>query len=49
MDFKKFLEELQNINPKTPGSWPLAIKLASFASLFVVVVAAGAFFDWQDQ
>lgn len=49
MNFKNFLEELKNINPKTPGSWPLPIKLASFLGIFLVVVAAGAVLDWQDQ
>lgn len=49
MNFKTFLEELKNINPKTPGSWPLPIKSAAFLSMFLVVVAGGAFFDWQDE
>jgi type IV pilus assembly protein PilO len=49
MNFKNFLEELKNIDPKTPGSWPLPIKLASFLAMFLVVVAAGALLDWQDQ
>lgn len=49
MNFNNFLEELKNINPKTPGSWPLPIKLASFFAMFLVVVAAGALLDWQDQ
>lgn len=49
MNFKIFLEELKNIDPKTPGSWPLPIKLASFLGMFLVVVAAGAVLDWQDE
>lgn len=49
MNLKIFLEELKNIDPKTPGSWPLPIKLASFLGMFLVVVAAGAVLDWQDQ
>ncbi len=44
-----FLEELKNIDPKTPGSWPWLIKIAAFAAMFLVVVAAGAVFDWQDE
>lgn len=44
-----FLEELKNVDPKTPGSWPWLIKIAAFIAMFVVVVAAGAAFDWQDQ
>lgn len=44
-----FLEELKNVDPKTPGSWPWLIKIAAFISLFLVVVAAGAAFDWQGE
>lgn len=44
-----FLEELRNIDPKTPGSWPWLIKIAAFAAMFFVVVAAGAVFDWQTE
>lgn len=43
------LEELKNINPNLPGSWPLPIKLGAFGLMLVGVVAAGAFFDWQDE
>lgn len=45
----KLVEELKNINPKNPGSWPWLVKGSAFAALFVVVVAAGAVFDWQGQ
>jgi type IV pilus assembly protein PilO len=44
-----FIEELKNIDPKTPGSWPWLIKIAAFVSLFLMVVAAGAVFDWQGE
>lgn len=44
-----FIEELKNIDPKTPGSWPWLIKIAAFVSLFLVVIAAGAVFDWQGE
>ncbi len=43
------LEELKNIDPKKPGSWPWLAKLISFATMFLLVVVLGAFFDWQDQ
>ncbi len=42
------LEELKNINPKTPGSWPLAIKMGALALMLIGVVTAGAVLDWQD-
>ena len=44
-----FLEELKSVNPKTPGSWPLPIKLAALALMLISVVAAGAVLDWQDE
>jgi len=43
------LEELKNIDPKKPGSWPWLVKLGAFVSMFLLVVMAGAFFDWKDQ
>lgn len=43
------LEELKNIDPKKPGSWPWLAKLISFVIMFLLVVVLGAFFDWQDQ
>jgi type IV pilus assembly protein PilO len=43
------LEEIKGINPKTPGSWPLPVKISAFTVMFLAVVALGAFFDWQDQ
>jgi len=44
-----FVEELKNIDPKKPGSWPWLIKITAFAALLLAVVAAGAVFDWQDE
>lgn len=43
------LEALKNVDPKTPGSWPLPIKLGAFAGMFLLVVVMGALLDWQDQ
>lgn len=43
------LEDIKNINPKTPGSWPWPVKLSAFALLFVLVVLGGAIADWQGQ
>jgi type IV pilus assembly protein PilO len=43
------LDDLKNLNPKTPGAWPWPAKLMTFAMMFFGVVAAGALLDWQDQ
>jgi type IV pilus assembly protein PilO len=44
-----FFDELKNIDPKTPGSWPWLIKSAAFLAIFLVIVAAGAVLDWQGE
>lgn len=43
------LEELKNVNPKNPGSWPWPVKLIALVAIFVAVVFGGAVFDWQGQ
>lgn len=43
------LEELKNVDPKTPGSWPWPIKIGAFLVIFVAVIAIGAVADWQGQ
>lgn len=42
-------DELKNLNPQNPGSWPWSAKLLACLGLFVLVVALGVFFDWVDQ
>jgi type IV pilus assembly protein PilO len=49
MNFANFLQELKNVDPQMPGTWPWLIKITAFLAMFVVVVAAGAVFDWQSQ
>lgn len=46
---KKFIEDLKNLNPKNPGSWPWPVKIVTFIALFLGVVTAGALLDWQEQ
>ncbi len=48
-DLKKSLEDLKNLNPKTPGAWPWSAKIMTFSAMFIAVVVAGAWFIWQDQ
>jgi type IV pilus assembly protein PilO len=43
------LDDLKNLNPKTPGAWPWPAKIIAFLLLFVAVVLAGAAFVWQSQ
>ena len=43
------LDDLRRLNLRDAGNWPLAPKLGVLALLFLVIVAAGAYFDWKDQ
>jgi type IV pilus assembly protein PilO len=43
------MDELKNLNPNNPGSWPWLAKILAFVVLFLSVVVAGALFDWQGQ
>lgn len=43
------LDDLKNLNPKTPGAWPWPAKLLAFGVMFIVVVVLGALLDWQGQ
>ena len=44
-----FMEELKNVDPKTPGSWPWPIKIGAFIGIFVGVLILGAVADWQGE
>jgi type IV pilus assembly protein PilO len=43
------IEELKNVDPKTPGSWPWPIKIGAFISIFLLVVIIGGLVDWQSE
>jgi type IV pilus assembly protein PilO len=45
----KWLEELKNVNPKNPGSWPWVAKLLACVAIFMLVLIGGFFLDWQEQ
>ncbi len=49
MDVQQFLNDLKTLNPKNPGGWPWPIKIVSFTLMFIAVLGAGYFFEWQDQ
>ena len=44
-----FFDELKNVDPKTPGSWPWLVKTTAFVSMFLVVVVVGAIFFLQGE
>ena len=49
MNLKLLVEEIKNVDPKTPGSWPWIIKILTFFAIFVAVVILGAIADWQSE
>jgi type IV pilus assembly protein PilO len=43
------LEDIRRLNLRDVGNWPLAPKIAFLGLAFLLIVAAGAWFDWKDQ
>lgn len=43
------LDDFRKLNPKDFGNWPMAPKAAAFCALFVLILFAGYWFDWQNQ
>lgn len=43
------LDDLKNLNPKTPGAWPWPAKILAFVLMFAAVILAGAAFIWKAQ
>ena len=42
-------DELKNLNPQDPGSWPWAAKILALMAIFLGVVVFGVLFDSKDQ
>lgn len=47
--FADFAAQFQGLNPKEPGQWPLAPKLASALGVMLVVIGAGYFLVLADE
>ena len=43
------LEDIRRLNIREAGSWPLLPKVALLGILMLLILGAGAFFDWRDQ
>ena len=43
------LDDIRRLNIRDAGNWPLLPKLVILGVLFLLILAAGAFFDWSDQ
>ena len=42
-------DDFRRLNFREAGTWPLAAKIVVLSILAVLILAAGAFFDWKDQ
>ncbi|HEY3180974.1 MAG TPA: type 4a pilus biogenesis protein PilO [Casimicrobiaceae bacterium] len=42
-------DDFRRLNFREAGSWPLAAKIVVLSFLVLMILAAGAFFDWKDQ
>ena len=43
------LDDLRRLNLRDAGNWPLLPKAVVLGVVFLLIVVAGAFFDWRDQ
>jgi type IV pilus assembly protein PilO len=43
------LDDIRRLNFREVGNWPLLPKIAVLGLLVVLILLAGAFFDWKDQ
>lgn len=46
---KQLIAQFKTLNPKDPGSWPALPKALSLLALFIGILVASYFFDWQGQ
>jgi type IV pilus assembly protein PilO len=43
------LEDIRRLNIRDAGNWPFLPKIMILGILLLLILAAGAFFDWRDQ
>jgi len=43
------LDDIRRLNFREAGSWPLAAKIVILSIVALLILGAGAFFDWKDQ
>jgi type IV pilus assembly protein PilO len=43
------LDDFRRLNYREAGSWPLAAKIVILSFFVLLILAAGAYFDWKDQ
>lgn len=48
-DFKALAEDFRTLDPKDVGNWPLVPRVVILLGVFVALLAAGWWFDWNGQ
>src|SRR6266571_3719644 len=43
------LDDIRRLSLRDAGNWPLGVKAAALAALFLVIIAIGGALDWRDQ
>lgn len=43
------LDDFRKLNPRDIGNWPIVPKMLALGALFVLILFAGYWFDWQNQ
>jgi len=49
LDFQALAADFRNLDPKDPGQWPVAPRIALMLVVFVLLLAAAWWFDWREQ
>ncbi|MCX7945380.1 MAG: type 4a pilus biogenesis protein PilO [Hydrogenophilus sp.] len=49
MEWRRWLEMLQELDPNDPGRWPITIQVVAWLLAFVAVLALGWTLVWRDQ
>ena len=49
MDFKKYLDQFRNLNPRDVGTWPIVPRVASAFGIVIAVMILGYFVLWSGQ
>lgn len=48
-NFKSYLDQFRNLNPRDVGTWPVLPRLTTTAGIVLVVLLLGYFFYWSDE
>lgn len=49
LNFERLAQDFKGLNANDPGTWPLAPRIAVFAGLLILTLAAAWWFDWRGQ